>query len=177
MVFNTYTNGDPRSFFYYNGDYYINGTEIILSDEYISRQRSNGIKLWKYAKYHHQVECNNKISYFFCRSRCDWIVLYNMGLEQKDVDECRPYFLIDAVDIEIAIKEFVRPIKLCKDDTNAILGYISRPKREFDDTRVVLLWIAYLFAMFCSLIFKKFYILWVAISILFFKLRKEMLKK
>ena len=177
MVFNTYTNGDPRSFFYYKGDYYINGTEIILTDEYIKRQLRNGKKLWKYATYHHQVSRNNGIAYFFCRSRCDWLALHGMGVDPKVIDDCEAYFTIDALDIDSEIKEFIHQIKLKRDETDAIKDAIIRQQSDFDHPNVMLLWVVYISVMIGSLIFKQFYILWAVASILFFKWRRDMLDK
>lgn len=177
MLFNTSTTGDPRSFFYYKGDYYINGTEIILTDEYINKHQWNGKKLWKYAKYDHQVNYNGRISYFFCRSKCDWLSLNGMGLDIKTQNDYACYFVIDALDIEKAIQEFSHPIKLERSETEAIKEAIVTPKSDLDDTGVMILWIAYIVVMIGSLIFKQFYLIWIVASVLFFTWRKEMLNK
>lgn len=44
MLFNNNVNGDLRSFMYYKGEYYINGTEVILSDDYIHHNLFDGKK-------------------------------------------------------------------------------------------------------------------------------------
>ena len=175
MMFNTYTSGDPRSFFYYKGDYYINGTEIILTDEYINNHQWNGLKLWKYAKYHHQTVYNGRVAYFFCRSRSDWLALNGMGLDPRVIDNYAAFFVIDALDIERAIKEFTKPIKLSRAETDAIKEAIVNPKSDLDNNALVALWIVYIIVMVGSLIFKQFYIIWIVASVLFFKFRKEML--
>lgn len=177
MLFNTSTNGDPRSFFYYKGDYYINGTEIILKDEYINSHQWNGKKLWKYARYDHQTIYNGRVAYFFCRSRSDWLSLNGMGLDVKAKNDYAPYFVVDALDIEDAIEEFTKPIKLERSETEAILEAITKPKSDFDNPALLVLWIIYLAVMVGSLIFKQFYIIWAVASFLFLKYRKEMLNQ
>lgn len=176
MLFNTSTIGDPRSFFYYRGDYYINGTEIILTDEYISKHQWDGKKLWKYARYDHQTVYNGRISYFFCASRIDRLSLNSMGFDVKIRDDYAPYFVIAALDLEGAIKEFTKPIKLERVETEAILNAITEPENDLDNTGLVILWIIYIAVMLGSLIFKQFYIIWIVASLLFFKWRKEMLR-
>lgn len=175
MVFNTYTNGDPRSFFYYKGDYYINGTEIILTDEYVNSHTWNGRKIWKYARYDHQVVYGGCVAYFFCISNADWLALNKMGLGPNAADDYASFFVIQALDIERAIQEFTKPIKLRREQTEAIKEAIATPKSDFDNAGLVLLWVIYIAVMIVSLIFKQFYLIWFAVSIIFFKLRKEML--
>ena len=175
MLFNTSTTGDPRSFFYYKGDYYINGTEIILKDEYINTHRWNGKKLWKYARYDHQTVYNGIISYFFCASRFDWFSLGGMGLDVSIQNDYAPYFVVSALELENAIKEFTRPIKLKREETEAIIESIAKPKSDFDNSALLILWMVYIAVMVGSLIFKQFYIIWAVASFLFFKYRKEMI--
>lgn len=176
MMFNTSTNGDPRSFFYYKGDYYINGTEIILKDEYINTHQSNGQKLWKYAKYERQTVHNGGVAYLFCASRIDRTSLGLMGLDEKIRYDYAPIFVVSALDIENLIEEFTRPIKLERAETEAIKEAIANPKSEFENPGVLLLWIVYIVAMIGSLIFNQFYILWIIITLLFLKWRKELLR-
>lgn len=177
MILNTYTNGDPRSFFYYKGDYYINGTEIMLKDTYINNHKCNGRKLWKYAKYHHQTYYDGSVAYFFCISRCDWISLYRMGLDEHITDDCAGFFVIKALELEYAIQEITKPIKLERAQTEAILEAIAKPKSDLDNTGVILLWAAYIFVLIGSLIFRQFYLIWIVASILFIKYRKELLNR
>ena len=172
MLFNTNTIGDPRSFFYYNGDFYINGAEIMLTDEYINNHQFNGKKLWKYARYDHQTVYNGRVSYFFCINKIDRSYFNSMGLNK---DDYASYFVVEALDIENAIKEVTRPIKLERAETEMIKESIVEPKRDFDNPTLVILWIAYIVVMIGSLIFKQFYIIWAVASFLFFKYRKEML--
>lgn len=177
MLFNTNTTGDPRSFFYFKGDYYINGTEIILTDKYINNHKFNEKKLWKYAKYDHQTKCNGRVAYFFCKSRSDWLSFNEMGIDIKEKDNYAPYFVIEAFDLEVAIEEIAHPIKLERAQTETIMNTIMEPKSDFENTSLTVLWIAYIVVMIGSLIFKQFYILWIVVSVIFFKLRKEMLSK
>ena len=176
MLFNSNTTGDPRSFFYYKGDDYINGTEIILTDEYINKHQWNGRKIWKYARYDHQVNYNGRISYFFCRSRCDWLALNGMGLDVKSEDDYACYFVIDALDMEKAIQEFSHPIKLERSETEAIKEAIVTPKSDLDNPSLMVLWLIYGAVMVGSLIFKQFYILCIIATIVFIKWRNEMKK-
>lgn len=172
MLFNTSTNGDPRSFFYYKGDFYINGTEIMLTDEYINNHQFNGKKLWKYARYDHQTVYNGRVSYFFCINKIDRSYFNSMGLNK---DDYASYFVVEALDIENAIKEVTRPIKLERAETEIIKESIAKPKKDFDNPALIILWIVYIAVMIGSLIFKQFYIIWAVASFLFFKYRKEML--
>ena len=175
MFSNINTHKDPRSFFYYKGDFYINGTEIILTDEYVHKHQWNGKKLWKYARYDHQVNYNGRIAYFFCRSKCDWLSLDKMGIDIRDINDYAPYFVIEALSLEKAIEELTKPIKLARDETEMIKEAIITPKNDLDNEGIMVLWIAYIVVMVGSLIFKQFYFIWIVASVLFFKLRKEML--
>ena len=177
MVFNTYTNGDPRSFFYYKGDYYINGTEVVLTDEYINSHTWNGLKLWKYAKYDHQVVNNGSVAYFFCINKADRLALYAMGLDVNTTKNYAPYFVVRAIDIDYAIQEFTKPIKLSRETTEAIKEAIVTTKSDFDNGWLIVMWIVYIAVMLGSLIFKQFYIIWIIASVLFFKWRREMLNQ
>lgn len=168
-------NYDPRSFFYYKGDYYINGTEIVLSDYYINTHTWNGRKLWKYARYDHQTLNNGSVAYFFCINRSDWLSLREMGLDPHAADDYAPYFVIRALDLESAIQEFAKPIKLNRVQTEVIKQAIVTTRSDFDNATLIVLWLIYIFVMIGSLIFKQFYIVWIIASVIFFKCRREML--
>lgn len=176
MAVNNIGMGDPRSFFYYKGDFYINGTEIILKDEYINSHKWDGKKLWKYAKYHHQVVRNGMVAYFFCQSKTDWLSLNEMGIDEDVRLNYAPYFVVEALDMENLIEGFTHPIKLKREETDVIMTSITEPKSDFDNSNLMGLWIVYIAAMVASLIFNHFYILWIVASVIFFKIRKEMLK-
>lgn len=166
---------DPRSFFYYNGDYYINGTEIILKDDYINQHQFNGKKIWKYARFDHQVCLNGRVAYFFCINKSDWLSLYEMGLDTKASSHYAPYFIVEAINVSNIIEEISKPIKLERHITQQILEDISEPKSDFDNPDLVLLWAVYIIIMICSLIFNHFYIVWAIVSYLFVQCRKEMM--
>lgn len=177
MLFNANVNGDPRSFFYYKGDYYINDTEIILKDKYINTHQFNGKKLWKYARYDHQTVYNGCVSYFFCNSRFDWLAFHDMGLDIKEKANYAPYFVVSALELENAIEEITKPIKLEREETEAIMQAIVEPKSDFDIPELLLMWVVYIIVMVGGLIFNQFYIIWAIATFVFFKLRKEMLNQ
>lgn len=169
-------NSDPRSFFYYKGDFYINGTEIILKDEYINSHKWDGKKLWKYAKYDHQVVRNGMVAYFFCQSKTDWLSLNEMWIDEDVRLNYAPYFVVEALDMENLIEGFVHPIKLKREETDAIMENIANPKSDLENPELVLLWIIYIVAMVGSLIFKQFYLLWIIATIVFCKWRNNIKK-
>lgn len=179
MLFNTHLTGDPRSFFYYKGDLYSDGTEITLKDSYINTHMSNGMKLWKHAKYDHQCNRNGRIAYFFCLSGTDYSTLKNMGLtglEEKQIKKDHAhYFVIEALEMDSAIEEITKPFKLERAKTEAVMKAIVEPKSEFDNPQMVLLWVVYIIVMIGSLIFKQFYLAWIIETIIFAMIRKDML--
>lgn len=175
MLFNTAQGNDPRSFFYYNGDYYINGTEIILTDRYVDQNQFNGKKLWKYARYDHQTVCNGKISYFFCITKCDWFSLNEMGIDAKVKNDYAPYFTIEANNLPYAIDQITKPIKLERAETDMIMAAIVEQKHDWDNAGLMLLWLVYIIAMVSSLIFRQFYLIWIVITCVFYVIRKGML--
>lgn len=184
MLFNTYTDGDPRSFMYYNGEYYIDGTKIALKDEFIKSRKRNGDKLlWKYARFDHQTTYKNQTAYFFCRDKFQTYELYNMGYSKEEINACKrdyaPHFVLMAWELDSAIEEVTHPIKLSKEETtavnNAIMDMIEHPKRDWDDPSLLTLWIIYIAVMVGSLIFNQFYIIWAIATVVFYYARKGML--
>ena len=176
MMFRTYTEGDPREFMYFNGEYYINGSEIVLSDEYIATHTFYGKPLWKYAKFDHKTFYNNQTAFFFCASRNDWLSFNGMGLDPNTRYDYAPYFVVTVSELSSAIKEFSKPIKLSQEETEArnkaIEELITNPKSDFDYPELIIGWILYIAALVGFLIFKEFYILWAAATFIFFKYRK-----
>lgn len=181
MFFDKTTSSDPRSFMYYQGEYYINGTEIILTDEYINAHSFNGKKIWKYARFDHQTSFNGFVAYFFCASRLNWLTFNEMGLDQKTRRDYAPYFIIESTKLENVVGEIVRPIQLIKEENEAlqkgILDMVEHPKTDKDYPGLIILWIVYIIAMIASLIFKQFYLLWIIETLVFFALRKDILKR
>lgn len=173
MLFNNSTNEDPRSFFYYKGDFYINGTEIILKDDYINTRLWNGKKLWKYARYDRQTVYNGQVSHFFCSSRFDWVSFNRMGLDNKEKQNYAPYFVVSAIELENAIEEITKPIKLDRAETEAMLENMATPKRTLGNPQHLVLWGIYIAVLIGSLIFNEFYIIWVIATFIFLKLKDD----
>lgn len=185
MTFNTCTNGDPREFMSYKGELYINGTEIVLTDKYIENHSFNGLKLWKYARFHHKTIYNNQIAYFFCRSKCSYCDLLEMGYRDNATrNVCQrdyaPYFVITAFELESAIEKFLHPIQMSKreiEERNQAIEYIiDHPKKDWDYPGLLILWAVYIATMIGSLIFNQFYIIWAIASCIFFTCRRGILK-
>lgn len=181
MLFNNNTNGDPRSFMYYNGEYYIDGTEIIVSDEYINSNTFDGRKLWKYARFHSQTKYNGKNAYYFCATKLDVTSLRSMGIDLEARKQYAHYFIVEALDIQKAIGEITKPIKLSQREHERIDKHISdmieHPKKDWDYSELRVAWIIYIALMAASLIFNQFYILWIIITYFFFKWRKDIIDK
>lgn len=181
MLFNNNVNGDPRSFMYYKGEYYINGTEVILSDDYIHHNLFDGKKIWKYARFAHQTTYNGRNAYFFCANKMDWLSLHEMGLDANVKKDYAGYFIIESYKIENIISEITKPIKLPQREHEIVDEYISNiiehPKTDWDFPELRVAWIIYIALMAASLIFNQFYILWIIITYFFFKWRKDIIDK
>lgn len=175
MLFNTYVDGDPREFMYYNGDIYINGTEITLTDEYINNNTYNGKKIWKHAYFKCKCNPNGLNAYMFVPIKLDWLSLHHMGLDPKAKDDYAPYFVIYAFSLDCAIEEITKPIKLTSEQTDAVMKAIVEPKSDFDSPVLIGLWIVYILVMMGSLIFKQFYLIWPIVSYIFYEIRKGIL--
>lgn len=165
------TIGDPVSVFYYNGKYYCNRTEITLKDSYINHNTFYGKKLWKYACFDHKIVDNGKTTYFFCRCKDNFEDIYNTGITMAEIDNYAPYFTIEAYKIDSLIEEIIRPIEF----TNTELLNFNLPKKDYEVNEMIALWIIYIAIMIGSLIFNQFYIIWIVVTFLFFKLRNEIL--
>ena len=182
----TYTNNDPREFMYYKGEWYINGTEITLTDSYMKTHKFYDKKLWKHARFHHVTQYNNQTSYFFCRCKNTFCDLVEMGYrDSKERRKCQtdyaPYFVITSSELESAIEEFTKPIKLSKQESDAIKkcieDMIEHPKHDWDYPELIVAWIVYIVAMAGSLIFNEFYIPWIVATYIFFTYRKGIVEK
>lgn len=64
MGSNVYTNRESRSFFYYEGDFYINGTEIAIKDSYINNLQYNGKKYGNTHTFIHKLMIMEKFHIF-----------------------------------------------------------------------------------------------------------------
>lgn len=177
----TYTEKDPREFMYFNGEYYINGSEIVLSDEYLETHTFYGKPLWKYARFHHVVHYNNHVGYYFQACQNDWHAFYRMGIDVNTRFDYAPYFVITIAELPSAIKEFSKPIKLSREETEernqAIEALITNPKNDFDYPELIIGWIVYIVALLATLIFKDFYLLWAVITFIFYKYRKGIVEQ
>jgi hypothetical protein len=180
MSANIVVNKDPRSFMFYKGEYYINGTEIVLSDEYINNKNFNGKKLWRYARFDHQTQYNGINAYFFCVIKFDTLSFREMNIDINTKKEYAMYFIIESYNVESAIKRILKPIKLANNDDKKIQEYIidsiERPKTDWDYPELRIGWLIYIIVMITSLIFNQFYILWLIVSYIFFVWRKDILK-
>lgn len=180
MVNNANVNKSPRSFLYYKEEYYINGTEIILSDEYINNNFFNGKKLWQYARFDHRIQCNGKSSYFFYARKFDFLSFHEMNIDINNRKDYTMYFIIDADKIENAIYKITKPIKLTNEEDKNIKLYISNliehPKTDLDYPELIVGWTVYTIIMIASLIFNQFYFIWLIASYIFFVWRKDILE-
>lgn len=174
MLFNT--PGVPTEFMYYNNDIYYNGTEIALTDVYAKNHIYNGKPLWKYAYFNCKCNPNGVPSYMFIANKLDWSSLFNMGLPDNTRDNYAPYFTIPASELYMAIEEVTKPMKLTREQTDAVLEAIAKPKSDFDNPELIVAWVVYILAMLGSLIFNEFYLIWPIITLIFSKVRKEMIK-
>ena len=181
MMVHTYTLGDPREFMYFKGEYYINGSEVVLSDDYIATHTFNDKPLWKYARFCGKVTYNNRAAYYFQASQNDWHSFYRMGLDTNSRFDYAPYFVITVFELDGAIKEFSKPIKLSKEEIvereNVIEEFIKNPPKDSDYPELIVGWIVYIIVMAGSLIFNDFYLLWPIITFLFYKYRKGVIKQ
>ena len=173
-------NGDNRSFMYYNGEYYINGTEVVLSDKYVTNNVFNGKKIWKYARFDYQTTYYGKRAYFFSAVKLDWLSFREMNLDTNMAKDYAPYFIIETFKVNEIISTITKPIKLSSEETRivntAITDMITNPKTDFDNPILLTMWIVYFVVMVGSLIFNQFYIIWIIASYVFFTWRKDILK-
>lgn len=179
MIFNQ--PGDFSEILYYNGDYYSNGTEIMVSDEYINTHTFNGKKIWKYAYFGNKTVYNGKTAYFFWASRRTFLDHCRMGIDYSKYNDYSPYFVVTAWELNNMIQEFTKPIKLPDKDKEAvdqmIMDIISHPKTDWDYLELIIGWIVYICVMMGSLIFTEFYIPWMIASYVFYKYRKGILSQ
>ena len=177
MIFNQ--PGDFSEILYYEGDYYSNGTEIIVSDEYINTHTFNGKKIWKYAYFGNKTIYNGRTAYFFWASKRTWLDHRVLGIDYSTYNDYTPYFVVTALELPCMIQEFTKPIKLSeqhKEAVNkAIMDMIEHPKRDWDYPELLIGWIVYIIVMVGCLIFKEFYIPWIIASYIFYEYRKGVL--
>lgn len=181
MYVNVGIYGDPRSFMYYCGKYYINGTEIILKEQYTNSHTFNGKKIWKYARFDRKTVYNGVTSYFFCATKLDWFSLQEMGLTLENKKDYATYFVIETFNIDSAIEEITKAIILTEKESDEIksniTNMIEHQKTDFDYPELMMLWVVYAAVIIGSLIFKQFYIIWLIASYVFFVWRKDILNR
>ena len=172
---------EPVSYMYYNGDLYLNGTEMILKDEYINTHTYNGKKIWKYYAFDHKARSNNQNTYFLCRRRYSFCDLIAMGIRDQDkinsiTRDYAPYITIPCHELHDAIEGFTNPIKVERKKAEDMMGTVVEnalhPKSDFEIPGMMALWAIYIVVMVASLIFRQFYLLWIIATILFAYLRK-----
>ena len=171
---------DPRSFMYYKEQYYINGTVVELSESYCNTNNFNGKKIWKYARFKHQISSPNGILYFFCIAHADAISMRSINIDRTMINEYAPYFTVPAYMIEHVIQTILRPIKLSQEECNAInnhiLNIIENPKTDWNRQYLRIELMIYITILIASLIFKHFYLIWIVATFVFFKWKRGVLK-
>lgn len=142
------------------GTGYAEGTVIKLSQNYIDKQKlKTGKKLYKYARYSHTYSKNGKYEFVFfsyvshlddeCRHR-----------EYKSYYESEPHYGIPEEDIEEAIEEIVKQVTI---------PLVKKTKKKDSECEEVLLgWVLYVLALFGSLIFREWYLVWTSGTFFFF---------
>ncbi len=180
MIFNQ--PGDWSEVLYYDGEYYSNGTEIMLTDEYINTHTYNGKKIWKYAYFNNKVVFpDGTVAYSFHASRTSWLDYRMMGIDYNTCRDYAPYFNIYPFQLSGAIQEFTKPITLTESQkeavNQAIMDMIEHPKTDWDYPELVIGWIVYIIAMIGSLIFTEFYIPWLIATYIFYQYRKSILNQ
>lgn len=179
MIFNQ--PGDWSEILYYNGDYYSNGSEVMIRDDYINTHTYNGKKIWKYARFGSKTTYNGQIAYVFWRTKSQCIDFYMMNLDYKTQNDYAPFFVVYAYELSNFIEEFTRPIKMSDEmkaaREQAIMDMIEHPKRDWDYPELLIGWIVYIGVMIGSLIFTEFYVPWIFASYAFYEYRKGVLSQ
>ena len=170
MLFN-YSN-DPREYMYYKGDFYLNGTQVEFTGEFLENNKIDGKKMCRYGEFVRQQNFSDGVGYYFRK-----INPYDKEhrIDYKEFENCADGIRITAMNIEDTIKDIIRPFKLEREKTDAILYEIIKPKSDFDYPALIVLWIVYIAVMAGSLIFKQFYIIWIIVSWVFYETRRKML--
>ena len=179
MIFNQ--PGDWSEILYYNGDYYSNGSEVMIKDEYINTHTYNGKKIWKYAYFGNKIVHNGQTAYFFWSTRKRYIDFMELNIDYKTRGDYAPYFVVYAYELSNFIEEFTRPYKMSDEQKaereRAIMYMIEHPKRDWDYPELLIGWIVYIGVLIGSLIFKEFYIPWAIATYAFYEYRKGILSE
>lgn len=177
---------DPVSYMRYKDEWYLNGTEVELKEEYIATHTYNGKKLWKYYRFNsieNYTDRGRCYLFFQCKySYCDLLSMgYNSVEERNEIFKNRaPYVAIPCHELNKAIKEIIKPIRPSPTSTETVDTYfkniVEHPKTDWDYPEMIILWSLYIVVMVGSLIFKQFYIIWAIATFLFLSLRKGIVK-
>ena len=149
---------DYNCFFVYKGKAYGAGTGIKLKQEYINTYLYNGYRIWQYAYLSNINYKENK--YMFNKYKT---------YPYSESQGCVSYFSISQSELDNVIEEIIepKPVNVSR----------AKPKNDGEVEGMGILWTIYIAVMVASLIFREFYIIWIAASVFFFKLRKEILNK
>lgn len=179
MIFNQ--PGDFAEIMCYNGEYYSNGTEVMVSDEYINTHTYNGKKIWKYAWFGNNTIHNGQRAYVFYRSKCSCVDFYKMNIDYSTQGDYAPFFVVYAYELASFIEKFTKPFKMSDEQKTAreqaILYMLEHPKRDWDYPELLLGWIIYTGVLIGSLMFKEFYIPWLIATYVFYEYRKGILSQ
>lgn len=158
-----YENSDQ--YFRYRNVAYFTGTHVSFSDNFMTTYRYEGKPIWKYARFYKRI--NN--TYVFTRLTTDfwWLKEHNMNWD--DYKKTCPFFILDKSLLDNAIEVIDDPIEVT---IQALPQY-----KDWEVTEVMVGWVIYILVLFFSLVFKDFYIIWIAASFLFFTFRKGMLNR
>lgn len=149
-------------YFYYKGRYYTTKTVVKLTQQYRNTHTNLGFPIWKYAWFSHKIINRNEYCFYYANEYYS-----NVNHEQIRSGDYCGYFQIKAEDLENAIEEIIKPV--------LIELVLATPKKDCAVEGMGTLWIIYIAIMISSLIFNEFYIIWIIVTYLFFKLRNEIL--
>lgn len=152
------------AYFFYNKQSYTSGTVVKISKDYQDTHTFNEKPIWKYACFSHRFIKDYKEYYSF--------VFYDAVYFELSGSEYSKYcgiFTITSEDLENAIEGIIKPIPV------ELIPVI--PKKDWEVDEMWGLWLIYVAVLLFSLIFREFYLIWVAASFIFFNTRKELLNK
>ena len=146
--------------FSYKGKYYLPGTKIKLSKEYMQCDTFNNQNLWPYARFYKKVCKNNVVYYMFCLTNPD---LYG------EYHKYAGYFLVHCMYLDYAIEEITNPILF---DYEGYCNYLNNKndvaKKTINNEKIIG-YIVLISVLIGSLIFKEFYIIWIIAFFIFYK--------
>ena len=132
-------------YFFYQDKYYINGTKVTLSDEFVENFKYGNQKIWNKVMYHNSLYQNNQLLHFFTS--------YNYNVQKY-----ANYVMIPDEILNMAIKNIDEP-------KFANIVCESNVERE------IMLWSIYIFSLFFSFVFREFYLFWILNTIIFIAMK------